>query len=161
MECDFEGIKSSLTQRKVVAVREVYIVDLDYEQSVGARYFTGPHTVTRHATRGTRHTTLFGMCGVVADLRVLQRDALAMLLYSRLFDWLVVALNDNLQQNKKPGSSDDVFIGVLDIYGFESFDVNSFEQFCINYANEKVPIPVTARTHARTTHTHRHRHTQR
>jgi myosin heavy subunit len=63
-----------------------------------------------------------------------------MLLYARLFDWLVVALNDNLQRSKKTGFSgeEDVFIGVLDIYGFESFDVNSFEQFCINYANEKV-----------------------
>jgi hypothetical protein len=70
MECDFEGIKSSLTQRKVVAVREVYIVDLDDEQSEGARYLqahTPPHD-TRHAIRGTRHTTLFVMCCAVADL---------------------------------------------------------------------------------------------
>jgi len=72
---------------------------------------------------------------------VLYRDALAMLLYSRLFDWLVAALNENLQSNKKPGCSDQVFISVLDIYGFESFEVNSFEQFCINYANEKVGGP--------------------
>jgi hypothetical protein len=65
MECDFEGIKSSLTQRKVVAVREVYIVDLDDEQSEGARYLsphTSPHTHT-HA-----HTPQFGLYCVVADL---------------------------------------------------------------------------------------------
>lgn len=64
-----------------------------------------------------------------------------MLLYSRLFDWLVSAVNENLQKSKKAGSTgDEAFIGVLDIYGFESFDTNSFEQFCINYANEKVKM---------------------
>lgn len=71
-----------------------------------------------------------------------------MLLYSRLFDWLVRALNENIEKNKKTTTlkegGEEVFIGVLDIYGFESFDVNSFEQFCINYANEKVPTCASA-----------------
>lgn len=61
------------------------------------------------------------------------RDAIAMLLYSRLFDWLVKRINENIYTPKF-----DHFIGILDIYGFESFKTNSFEQFCINYANEKL-----------------------
>ncbi|XP_023278351.1 unconventional myosin-Va-like [Seriola lalandi dorsalis] len=62
------------------------------------------------------------------------RDALAKHIYSRLFKWIVDSVNNALKSAKKQHS----FIGVLDIYGFETFDVNSFEQFCINYANEKL-----------------------
>jgi myosin heavy subunit len=62
------------------------------------------------------------------------RDALAMLLYSRMFDWIVKRINDNINN----ASQAKYNIGVLDIYGFESFEVNSFEQFCINFANEKL-----------------------
>ncbi|KAI8609855.1 P-loop containing nucleoside triphosphate hydrolase protein [Chytriomyces sp. MP71] len=52
-----------------------------------------------------------------------------------LFDWLVKVVNKNLERDEDPNPS---FIGVLDIYGFEHFKTNSFEQFCINYANEKL-----------------------
>ena len=62
------------------------------------------------------------------------RDALAKFLYQRLFDWLVTRINASIGQD--PNS--ECFIGVLDIYGFESFETNSFEQFCINLANEKL-----------------------
>ncbi|MEQ2176683.1 Unconventional myosin-Vb [Goodea atripinnis] len=62
------------------------------------------------------------------------RDALAKHIYARLFDWIVGHINKALQTSSKQHS----FIGVLDIYGFETFEVNSFEQFCINYANEKL-----------------------
>ncbi|KAJ6664118.1 hypothetical protein lerEdw1_008333 [Lerista edwardsae] len=62
------------------------------------------------------------------------RDALAKKLYSHLFDFIVERINKALQFSRKQHT----FIGVLDIYGFETFDVNSFEQFCINYANEKL-----------------------
>ncbi|XP_038136448.1 unconventional myosin-Vb isoform X3 [Cyprinodon tularosa] len=62
------------------------------------------------------------------------RDALAKHIYARLFDWIVEHINKALQTSSKQHS----FIGVLDIYGFETFEVNSFEQFCINYANEKL-----------------------
>ncbi|KAE8712537.1 Myosin-12 [Hibiscus syriacus] len=68
------------------------------------------------------------------------RDALAKTIYSRLFDWLVDKINSSIGQD--PNSKQ--LIGVLDIYGFESFkfcvssSVNSFEQFCINFTNEKL-----------------------
>ncbi|XP_029488331.2 unconventional myosin-Vb [Oncorhynchus nerka] len=63
------------------------------------------------------------------------RDALAKHVYGQLFTWTVTRLNSALRaQSEKPKS----FIGVLDIYGFETFERNSFEQFCINYANEKL-----------------------
>eukprot|EP01133_Synstelium_polycarpum_P013441 gene13441-15840_t len=62
------------------------------------------------------------------------RDSLAMLLYGLMFEWLVVKINASMAITAKSKS----FIGILDIYGFESFEVNGFEQFCINYANEKL-----------------------
>ncbi|XP_021758722.1 myosin-2-like [Chenopodium quinoa] len=63
------------------------------------------------------------------------RDALAKFVYARLFDWLLDQLNKSLEVgNMRTGRS----INILDIYGFESFQKNSFEQFCINYANERL-----------------------
>ncbi|EEC76588.1 hypothetical protein OsI_14436 [Oryza sativa Indica Group] len=64
----------------------------------------------------------------------LSRDALSRIVYSRLFDWLVNKINSSIGQD--PDSK--ILIGVLDIYGFESFKTNSFEQFCINLTNEKL-----------------------
>ncbi|KAM4744940.1 unconventional myosin-Va isoform 2-T2 [Anableps anableps] len=62
------------------------------------------------------------------------RDALSKHIYAKLFNWIVEHVNKALVTNIKQHS----FIGVLDIYGFETFEINSFEQFCINYANEKL-----------------------
>ncbi|KAF8413971.1 hypothetical protein HHK36_001968 [Tetracentron sinense] len=63
------------------------------------------------------------------------RDALAKSIYANLFDWLVEKINKSLEAGKqRTGRS----INILDIYGFESFLKNSFEQFCINYANERL-----------------------
>ncbi|XP_062143843.1 myosin-11 [Alnus glutinosa] len=62
------------------------------------------------------------------------RDGLAKTIYSRLFDWLVDKINVSIGQDPNSKS----LIGVLDIYGFESFKNNSFEQFCINFTNEKL-----------------------
>ena len=61
------------------------------------------------------------------------RDALAKAIYSRLFDFIVGRVNECF-----PFESSSHFIGVLDIAGFEDFQENSFEQFCINYCNEKL-----------------------
>ncbi|XVF80928.1 hypothetical protein PTKIN_Ptkin15bG0114700 [Pterospermum kingtungense] len=62
------------------------------------------------------------------------RDGLAKTIYSRLFDWLVNKINVSIGQDR----NSKCLIGVLDIYGFESFKTNSFEQFCINFTNEKL-----------------------
>ena len=61
------------------------------------------------------------------------RDALAKALYSKLFDYIVANINQSI-----PFKASNYYIGVLDIAGFEYFTVNSFEQFCINYCNEKL-----------------------
>eukprot|EP00949_MAST-11_sp_MAST-11-sp1_P000183 g183.t1 len=59
------------------------------------------------------------------------RDALCKFAYGRMFDWLVERVNKSMG-----GQSSGLYIGVLDIFGFEIFDHNSFEQLCINYTNE-------------------------
>lgn len=67
---------------------------------------------------------------------IVVRDSVSKYIYSSLFDWLVDQLNASLALGST--SSRQSMIGVLDIYGFEHFKVNSFEQFCINYANERL-----------------------
>jgi myosin-1 len=62
------------------------------------------------------------------------RDTLAKAIYTRLFDWLVLRINQSIRRDNFQG----IQIGVLDIYGFEIFTLNSFEQLCINFVNEKL-----------------------
>ncbi|POR35779.1 Myosin-1 [Tolypocladium paradoxum] len=62
------------------------------------------------------------------------RDALAKAIYSNLFDWIVERINKSLKTRQATANT----IGILDIYGFEIFEKNSFEQLCINYVNEKL-----------------------
>ncbi|KAK6590362.1 myosin-related [Cryptosporidium xiaoi] len=79
------------------------------------------------------------------------RDSMAKAIYSKLFDWLVFKINksmtnglinNNISNGSYSMSDKREFsgksIGLLDIYGFEVFDINSFEQFCINFSNEKL-----------------------
>uniref|UniRef100_A0A8C9TUG2 Osteoclast-stimulating factor 1 n=2 Tax=Scleropages formosus TaxID=113540 RepID=A0A8C9TUG2_SCLFO len=61
------------------------------------------------------------------------RDALSKALYSRIFDFLVESINKAMVKDNQ-----EMNIGVLDIYGFEIFEKNGFEQFCINFVNEKL-----------------------
>lgn len=61
------------------------------------------------------------------------RDSLAMALYARCFEWVIKKINSRIK-----GKDDFKSIGILDIFGFENFEVNHFEQFNINYANEKL-----------------------
>uniref|UniRef100_A0A671NE27 Unconventional myosin-Id n=1 Tax=Sinocyclocheilus anshuiensis TaxID=1608454 RepID=A0A671NE27_9TELE len=68
------------------------------------------------------------------------RDALAKAIYERLFCWIVGRINDIIEVKNYDARvhGKNTVIGVLDIYGFEIFQNNSFEQFCINYCNEKL-----------------------
>ncbi|KAG6021247.1 class II myosin [Claviceps sp. Clav32 group G5] len=62
------------------------------------------------------------------------RDALAKAIYHKLFDWIVERINQSLKSRQASTNT----MGILDIYGFEIFEKNSFEQLCINYVNEKL-----------------------
>ena len=68
------------------------------------------------------------------------RDALAKATYTNLFDWLIAGLNSRMaaQSAKEIDKEDELFVGLLDVFGFENFDFNTFEQLCINYTNEKL-----------------------
>eukprot|EP00736_Rhodelphis_marinus_P011767 Rmarinus@m.12264 len=72
------------------------------------------------------------------------RDALAKALYGKLFDWLVRRINTSMTTATTTTSR--LAVGLLDIFGFESFEQNSFEQLCINYANEKLQQQFTQDT---------------
>ncbi|KAI7604195.1 myosin-2, partial [Hortaea werneckii] len=74
---------------------------------------------------------------LTAQQATVVRDSVAKYIYSALFDWLVETMNGFLASENTLAEVNS-FIGVLDIYGFEHFAKNSFEQFCINYANEKL-----------------------
>jgi len=63
------------------------------------------------------------------------RDAFIKHLYSNTFNWIIHKINSQITPKSTAGSK---FIGILDIFGFELFDLNSFEQFCINFANESL-----------------------
>ncbi|KAK9510703.1 hypothetical protein O3M35_005438 [Rhynocoris fuscipes] len=62
-----------------------------------------------------------------------KRDAFAMALYTRIFTYVLTKINKSISDHL---TSKTVSTGILDIFGFENFLINSFEQLCINYANE-------------------------
>ncbi|EKX40285.1 hypothetical protein GUITHDRAFT_57369, partial [Guillardia theta CCMP2712] len=69
------------------------------------------------------------------------RDSLCKWIYGKLFLWLVDRVNETLLKEKrerKEGKEQNLQINILDIFGFEYFERNSFEQLCINYANERL-----------------------
>ncbi|KAF7317077.1 Myosin motor domain-containing protein [Mycena chlorophos] len=82
---------------------------------------------------------------LTAPQAVQVRDSITRFVYACLFEWLVFSINESLAGHAGDAASRaETFVGVLDIYGFEHFDKNSFEQFCINYANEKLQHEVGA-----------------
>ncbi|XP_005869853.1 PREDICTED: unconventional myosin-Ih [Myotis brandtii] len=83
------------------------------------------------------------ICPLTLENSVYARDAMAKAVYGRTFTWLVNKINSSLV-NKE--FTKKTVIGLLDIYGFEVFDKNGFEQFCINYCNEKLQQLLIERT---------------
>lgn len=65
------------------------------------------------------------------------RDSFAKTIYGRIFNWIVLRINITISRSAS-NAANSVSLGVLDIFGFENFTVNSFEQLCINYANESL-----------------------
>ncbi|ETL30030.1 hypothetical protein L916_16922 [Phytophthora nicotianae] len=102
------------------------------------------HALTKRWLHASNETLVVGVD--VAHARN-TRNALTMECYRLLFEWLVARVNNKLQRQASApwgGDESDVddeedatdFIGLLDIFGFEDMAENSFEQLCINYANE-------------------------
>ena len=71
------------------------------------------------------------------------RDAVAKFVYARLFDWLVLRINYSIGVGDE---ASNMSIGILDIFGFEILETNSFEQLCINYTNERLQQHFNAHT---------------
>ena len=78
---------------------------------------------------------------LTAQQRQDTRDALSKAVYASLFEWLLLQLNRKMDAdlaNADGAWEESQFIGFLDVFGFENFETNSFEQLCINFANEKL-----------------------
>ena len=84
-------------------------------------------------TRGESVTTTMG-----TDVSVDVRDAFVKGVYGRMFIWIVDKINTAIFKAKPNPMHYRKSIGLLDIFGFENFGKNSFEQLCINYANENL-----------------------
>ncbi|KAI2658343.1 Unconventional myosin-XV [Labeo rohita] len=86
-------------------------------------------TVITH--RETTYDRIY--CPLSVESAIESRDAIAKMLYSVLFDWILERINEWLIPTEM-----DSTVGIVDIYGFEDLSVNSFEQLCINFANEQL-----------------------
>jgi len=96
---------------------------------------------TQHLVEALTTRTIFAHGDTVVSTMNSQqsidvRDAFVKGIYGKMFVWIVKKINSAIY--KPPSGSHRTSIGVLDIFGFENFHINSFEQFCINYANENL-----------------------
>eukprot|EP01125_Pyxidicula_operculata_P011700 TRINITY_DN3832_c0_g1_i1.p1 TRINITY_DN3832_c0_g1~~TRINITY_DN3832_c0_g1_i1.p1 ORF type:complete len:1249 (+),score=331.87 TRINITY_DN3832_c0_g1_i1:36-3782(+) len=121
----------------------VKIVNEDAVECAAKLFCVPPNDLKKVLVTRTIETA---MDKIIVPLRMDQaienRDGMAKALYAKMFDKLVMRINAAIAPEHETQASatdaDDLFIGVLDIYGFEIFEKNSLEQFCINYANEKL-----------------------
>ncbi|KAI8369799.1 P-loop containing nucleoside triphosphate hydrolase protein [Choanephora cucurbitarum] len=116
------------------------ISDADVANFIAYLMEVDAEALTKALTSRVMETARGGRRGSVYEvpLNIVQatavRDALSKAIYERLFEWIVTRVNVSLQAR----TAHQFTIGVLDIYGFEIFEENSFEQLCINYVNEKL-----------------------
>ncbi|GMH66552.1 hypothetical protein TrRE_jg1028, partial [Triparma retinervis] len=112
------------------------IDDMGSAYAVASQF--GVDSTELHHALTHRTLEIIGQEPIAVPLRVEQaaenRDALAKYVYEKLFNWLVKRINESLA----PSCGKSNFIGILDIFGFEIFEQNSFEQLCINFCNEKL-----------------------
>ncbi|XP_029786784.1 unconventional myosin-Ig isoform X2 [Suricata suricatta] len=120
-----------------LAVAEEVLVDHVAELTATPRESVMRCLLSRTVASGGRELIEKGHTAAEASYA---RDACAKAVYQRLFEWVVNRINCVMEPRDRDPRRDgkDTVIGVLDIYGFEVFPVNSFEQFCINYCNEKL-----------------------
>ncbi|XP_053732780.1 unconventional myosin-XVI isoform X1 [Synchiropus splendidus] len=107
---------------RVAAMLQVSCNDLSAALTSDVQYFKGD-VITR------RHTV---------EMSQQHRDQLAKAIYCRLFSYLVNSINDYLQGQEEAVSDPALEIAVLDIFGFEAFQKNGFEQLCVNMTNERL-----------------------
>ncbi|KAM7120952.1 unconventional myosin-Ig isoform 2-T2 [Molossus nigricans] len=121
----------------LLAVAEEVLVDHVAELTATPRELVLRCLLARTVASGGREVIEKGHTAAEASYA---RDACAKAVYQRLFEWVVNRINSVMEPRGRDPRRDgkDTVIGVLDIYGFEVFPVNSFEQFCINYCNEKL-----------------------
>uniref|UniRef100_A0A5F9CN34 Unconventional myosin-XVI n=1 Tax=Oryctolagus cuniculus TaxID=9986 RepID=A0A5F9CN34_RABIT len=112
---------------QVAGMLQVSADELASALTTDVQYFKGDLILRRHTVP-------------MADF---YRDLLAKSLYSRLFSFLVNTMNCYLQSQEEPRSAQILNIGILDIFGFEEFQKNEFEQLCVNMTNEKMHQYVT------------------
>ncbi|KAI7360296.1 Myosin-1 [Hortaea werneckii] len=105
-----------------------YLLEVD-SASVNKAMTTRIIETSRGGRRGSVYDSPLNIAQASAS-----RDALAKAIYNNMFDWIVQRINQSLRAKQQVAHS----IGILDIYGFEIFEHNSFEQLCINYVNEKL-----------------------
>ncbi|XP_073665619.1 unconventional myosin-Ig isoform X3 [Tursiops truncatus] len=131
-----EPEEGSLEQRGLAVTDEV-LVDHVAELTATPREMVLRCLLARTVASGGRELIEKGHTAAEASYA---RDACAKAVYQRLFEWVVDRINRVMEPRDRDPRRDgkDTVIGVLDIYGFEVFPVNSFEQFCINYCNEKL-----------------------
>ncbi|XP_014215597.1 myosin-IA [Copidosoma floridanum] len=127
------NVTFSLDEDKVVIANDKALKDAAHLLSVSPAELSAALTQRTIAAGGdvVQHTHTL----VEAEY---SRDALAKAAYDKLFTWIVQRINSTINVTNKSYKRYRTLIGVLDIYGFEIFDSNSFEQFCINYCNEKL-----------------------
>eukprot|EP00062_Callorhinchus_milii_P008899 gi/632952105/ref/XP_007891667.1/ PREDICTED: unconventional myosin-XVI [Callorhinchus milii] len=107
---------------RVASILQVSSDDLTSALTSDVQYFKGDIIMRRHTV----------------DVANFYRDLLAKSLYSRLFSFLVNTINCYLQNQDESESGSTLEIGILDIFGFEEFQKNAYEQLCINMTNEKI-----------------------
>lgn len=119
-ECELD--RSPQVEEHVKNVARLWNIDYD-----GLKASMGKKLI---ATRSERLTSNLSLSGAEDA-----RNSLARTIYGRMFDWLVQRVNESMRADIAKSKQ---IIGVLDIFGFEIFEVNSFEQLCINFCNEKL-----------------------
>ncbi|KAM9049500.1 unconventional myosin-XVI [Megaptera novaeangliae] len=121
-EADSAFVSDLQLLEQVAGMLQVSTDELASALTTDIQYFKG-EMITR------RHTI---------EMAEFYRDLLAKSLYSRLFSFLVNTVNCYLHSQEEPSSSQTWDIGILDIFGFEEFQKNEFEQLCVNMTNEKM-----------------------